>query len=740
MNTLGIILARAGSKGLPGKCLREVLGRALIEYTFDHALTSGRLSSIVLTTDCEEAKALARARGIEVIDRPAELATDMATVDAAARHAVLLWEGRRDEGTNGRREGVPPLPLRERGRGEGEGPRRPDVSCLSSPQDSTLTLPSPCQGEGHGLTPLSPPLLRGEAVDAVVLLYGNIPVRRVELIDEAVEKLIATGADSVRSVAPVTKQHPDWVHRLDGDRMVQFRPNSIYRRQDLEPLYYHDGAIVVVTRAALFAALKTPEDKQAFLGRYRRAIICSPEDAVDVDTAVDLFFAEAVLRRQSDEATKRRSDEGNDQLPVTSYHLPVTNDQGLRATTVFTSVALGGHRIGAGQPAFIIAEAGVNHNGDLDTALRMVDEAKRAGADAVKFQMFRAAELASRQAPTAEYQRARRKRRSDEATKRRSGGDESSEVEVLSQREMLARLELGDEAFERIAHRCKQQDIALIITPFGVQDVARIQALTPDPSPGGRGGGALTPALSRGERGNDSHDHCSQSSGTQVAAIKIASTDLTNGPLLEAAARTGLPLILSTGASTLDEVRTAVKRVREYGASGRLILLHCVSSYPTPRESINLRAMAALHHTFGLPVGLSDHTTSVAMGGWAVAAGACVLEKHFTLDRSAEGPDHAMSLTPDELREYIAGARQAEAALGDGMIGPLPIEQDVRTAARKSIVAARAIAAGTRITADMLTLKRPGTGIAPDHFQTVVGRVAAVDIADDTLLAWTMVK
>jgi len=235
MNVLGVILARAGSKGLPGKCLRPLMGRPLIEYTFDHALASRRLSSIVFSTDCEEAKSLARTRGVLVIDRPAELATDTAAVDAAARHAVTAWESQ-----------------------------------------------------------------RGERVDAVVLLYGNIPVRADDLIDRAIEHLERSGGDSIRSVAPVSKQHPDWLHRLDGDRMNQFRTNSIYRRQDLEPLYYHDGAVAAVTRAALFGALDTPDDHQSFLGRDRRAIVQACDDAVDVDGPMDLRIAEAVLRAKAE--------------------------------------------------------------------------------------------------------------------------------------------------------------------------------------------------------------------------------------------------------------------------------------------------------------------------------------------------------------------------------------------------------------------------------------------------------
>jgi len=237
MRVLAIILARAGSKGLVDKCVRPILGRAMIEYTFEQARAAQRVHDVVLTTDSRPARALARQHGIRVIDRPPELASDLATVDAAARHALLAWE-------------------------ESES----------------------------------------DTVDAVVMLYANIPVRADGVIDRAIEQLARTGASSVRTVAPIDRHHPDWLHRLDGDRMTQYRANSIYRRQDLEPLYYHDGAVVAVTRQALFDALRTPHDAQAFLGPDRRALVQRREDAVDVDDAGDLLVAEAVLRSRLETA------------------------------------------------------------------------------------------------------------------------------------------------------------------------------------------------------------------------------------------------------------------------------------------------------------------------------------------------------------------------------------------------------------------------------------------------------
>jgi N-acetylneuraminate synthase/N,N'-diacetyllegionaminate synthase len=587
MVVLGIILSRAGSKGLPDKCLRALRGRPVITHTFDHARAATRLSAVVLTTDSDPAKQLAHQAGIEVVDRPAELATDHATVDAAARHAVEAWES-----------------------------------------------------------------AHGRRADAVVLLYGNIPVRAPGVIDRAVAHLIATGADSVRTVAPVSKQHPDWIHRLDGDRMIQFRANGIYRRQDLEPLYYHDGAVAAVTRAALFAALETPDDHQSFLGRDRRAIVQACEDAVDIDAPIDLHLAEALLAAREWPAAP-------------------------------TTVDIDGRPVGPGRRAMIVAEAGVNHDGDPAKAMRLVDAAVQAGADAVKFQVFRAADLATAAAPTAEYQRD-------------CFGDGT-------QRDMLARIELSSSDFSRIREHCEARGIRFLATPFSPSDVDRLLEWRP-------------------------------------AAIKIASTDLNNGPLLRRAADTKLPIIVSTGAATASEIDRAIALLRSRRLPGRLILLHCVSSYPTPLDAANLRAIRTLAEASGVPCGLSDHTESAQTGGWAVAAGACLIEKHITLDRTAAGPDHAMSLEPDAFAEFVANVRQVEAALGTGALGMNTIEADTRRVARRSIVAAGSISAGDVVTEAMLAMKRPAGGIDPAELDRLVGRRARVDIPADATLSWDMVE
>jgi len=264
---------------------------------------------------------------------------------------------------------------------------------------------------------------------------------------------------------------------------------------------------------------------------------------------------------------------------------------------------------------------------------------------------------------------------------------------------MLSRLELPAIAFARIRRHCDERSIRFLASPFSPAALAQLVALRP-------------------------------------TAIKIASTDLTNTPLLASAANTGLPLVLSVGASTVEEIEAAVQIVRAHP----LVLLHCVSCYPTPIEAINLRAIGALGKRFDVPAGLSDHTTSTEVGAWAVAAGACVLEKHLTLDRSATGPDHAMSLAPDELHAYIARVREVESAMGDGRIGMTDREVEVRAVAGRSVVTARDVPAGTVLTADMLTLKRPGTGLDPSTLETLVGRTVRSPLPADTMLSWEIVR
>jgi sialic acid synthase SpsE len=330
---------------------------------------------------------------------------------------------------------------------------------------------------------------------------------------------------------------------------------------------------------------------------------------------------------------------------------------------------------------WVIAEAGVNHNGSVESALQLVQAASDAGADAVKFQLFSADALASADAPTAAYQQS-------------TGAPED-------QRALLRKLELQRRDFVRISACCRDVGIAFLATPFDPADVPFLAELG-------------------------------------VPAIKIASPDLTHRPLIESALRTGLPVLISTGASRSAELDRAVAWCRRVVADECIVLLHCVSSYPTPDSDANLRRIETLHQRHHLPVGYSDHTTSLQAGSLAAALGACVIEKHLTLNRDQPGPDHAMSLEPDDLAEYIRRIRQAQSLLGDGHEDYRPIEADVRQVARRSIIAARDIPAGRIIGPGMLACQRPAGGIEPHRLNDLLGRRTACHIPRGSQLTWDM--
>jgi N-acetylneuraminate synthase len=327
----------------------------------------------------------------------------------------------------------------------------------------------------------------------------------------------------------------------------------------------------------------------------------------------------------------------------------------------------------------IIAEVGVNHNGDLGRALELVDRSAAAGADAVKFQTFRADALVHRDAPKAEYQIAA------------TGAAES-------QYDMLRKLELSEDAHRKLASRCAERRIEFLSTPFD-EDSADLL---------GRIG---------------------------VARYKVGSGEITNLFLLRHVAAKRRPVILSTGMSTVDEVDAAVKVLRT-GGSGDVTLLHCVSDYPTRPEDVNLRVMGTLRNRFGVPVGLSDHTTGIAVSLAAAALGAAVIEKHVTLDRGLPGPDHRASLEPGELAELVKGVRQIEVALGSPEKTLTAGERSTVKVARRSLVAAQALAAGAVVERRHLAAKRPGTGISPMDVDKVVGRTLKRDVEKDAILAW----
>ncbi|MEY3176171.1 MAG: N,N-diacetyllegionaminic acid synthase [Planctomycetota bacterium] len=344
---------------------------------------------------------------------------------------------------------------------------------------------------------------------------------------------------------------------------------------------------------------------------------------------------------------------------------------------VVQAVVAGTRRIGPGSPCFVIAEVGVNHNGRLDLALRSIDVAKEAGADAVKFQTFRAERLVTKNAQAARYQ------------------TENLGV-VKSQFEMLKELELSDADHERIVNHCRACGIQFMSTPFD-------------------------------------EDSADLLHGLGMELFKVPSGELTNLPLLRHIAGFGRPMVISTGMSTLGDVEAAVNAVEAAG-NRQIVLLHCVSNYPAAAADVNLRAMLSMRSAFGLPVGYSDHTLGIEVGLASVALGACVLEKHFTLDRTLPGPDHRASAEPAELRQLIAGVRTIEAALGAGRKAPCASELDTAKAARKSLVAATDMAAGTLLTEELIAIRRPGTGLPPAMKPYLVSRTLRVGVAAGDLL------
>jgi N,N'-diacetyllegionaminate synthase len=334
-------------------------------------------------------------------------------------------------------------------------------------------------------------------------------------------------------------------------------------------------------------------------------------------------------------------------------------------------------------PCYVIAEAGSNHNGDLDTAIALIDAAAEARADAVKFQSFSADGIYSRFTPPARHL-----------------VDKGAMEQQESMWDLMKRLELPNEWLVQLRDHALSRGLDFLSTPFEESAVDVLVEL-------------------------------------DVPAIKIASYEITHLPLIEYAARSGLPLLLSTGGADLHDIELALKAARNGGGED-IVLLQCTLDYPPKAETLNLRAITTLRQAFGLPVGYSDHSMGTAADVAAVALGAVVIEKHFTLDRHADGPDHTFSLTPDELITMVSDIRFAEAALGNGRKQPSPSEADNRRIGRRSFVASRPIASGTVITEELLAVKRPGFGIPAALRDAILGRTARRDIEADEILIWDM--
>ena len=576
MRTLCVILARAGSKGLPGKNTRLLGGKPLVAWTIEHALAAKKIDRAVLSTDGPDIAEVGHQYEITVIDRPVELAGDTASVVAAAHHAVETIE-----------------------------------------QDT------------------------GTAYDAVIILYGNVPLRPADLIDEAVEKLESSGAHSVQSVCPVGKFHPYWMKTLggaDGDALIPYQPNQIDRRQDLPPVYQLDGGVIVVRRENLSneSGAASGGGPHAFLGIDQRAVVTEPGQVIDIDSATDLAVAEAVLSSSSAAGVKAHDDQD-------------LSSEG--------SITIGDRLVGDGLPAYVIAELGVNHDGSIDRALELTQAAKQAGANAVKLQLFEPQLLLSREASLAQYQ--------------------STAADDVH--EMLAGLQLSIQDMASIRAKAKELGLGFIVTCFSIELVEQLRDL-------------------------------------DVDAVKIASPDAVNLPLIESLQVLDKPMLISTGACELEELNATVEQCR-----GRpMAMLQCVSAYPVPPGQSALRGIDVLRGLSPI-VGYSDHTSAIETGVMAATRGACVIEKHLTHDCSALGPDHAASLDLAKFTQYVDLIRAGERELGLPAKTVNECEREVRRLSRQSVCVTKDLPAGHVILRDDVTVKRPGTAIPAARLNEVVG-------------------
>ena len=346
-------------------------------------------------------------------------------------------------------------------------------------------------------------------------------------------------------------------------------------------------------------------------------------------------------------------------------------------------IEIAGKSIGNGHPCFVIAEAGVNHNGDVALAKRLIDVAVASGADAVKFQTFNSEMLVAPTAPKAEYQT-------------------DSKLDTESQKDMLRNLELPDEDFANLETYARESGIIFLSTPFDHDSVDLLDKLG-------------------------------------VPAFKIGSGEVGNIPLLKHISSKNKPVILSTGMSYLNEVARAVSAFRDSG-NHNLVLLHCVSAYPTQPKDVNLKAMETLEQAFEVPIGFSDHTQGLEVPFAAVAMGAKVIEKHFTIDRNMSGPDHKASLEPDMLRRMVGGIRTVEKAIGNGIKEPTDSEQNIREVAHRSIYIRNSIIENTILSEDDLVCLRPSGGIPPHKLDKVVGKHTLRPLRAGTLLNWGDIK
>ncbi|MGD9079177.1 MAG: N-acetylneuraminate synthase family protein [Desulfobacterales bacterium] len=470
------------------------------------------------------------------------------------------------------------------------------------------------------------------SADNIILLQATTPLRRVEDIDGAIALFFDENAHAV--VSGVYAPHsfnPFWAKKITGGRLhLMFDSDKIAtRRQDLPQVFWHNGQIYIAGKELILSH-----------GDWYKGnclpYICPDETFVNIDNQQDLMLAERLILEQRHQKVNR------------------------------ITLNAGGKKIGYGEPCFIVAEAGVNHNGDMDLAMRLVDVAAEAGVDAVKFQFFDPPNVTTSETGLAKYQR------------EQLGNSEN-------QIEMLKKLALTESEIARLKTHAEEKGLIFMCTSHsGVNEYKILDRMG-------------------------------------VVAHKVGSGDLLNLPVLKYLAGTGKPIILGTGMATLDEVKAAYRFFVREGCQ-QTIFLHCTTEYPCPFDRINMNALTRMIKELDCPVGYSDHSLGTEAPIMAVTLGACVLEKHFTIDRTLPGPDHEASILPDELERMVRQIRNVEAARGTSEKMPTASENDTAGVARKSIVYARDLPKGSVLGEGDITVKRPGTGMSPLLFFEVIGK------------------
>jgi sialic acid synthase SpsE/CMP-N-acetylneuraminic acid synthetase len=466
---------------------------------------------------------------------------------------------------------------------------------------------------------------RGRRTANVVLLQPTTPLRRVEDIDQAIALFFTQAADAVVSVVRAPHSYnPYWAKEIVDGRLVMMFEEGVRstRRQDLPEVFWHNGQIYITTSDHLF------RHGDWYQGDCR-PYLCPEETFLNIDTAAELKIAEGRIYDQ-----RARRVEG-------------------------MAFNIGGRLVGHAQPCFIIAEAGVNHNGDMSLAAGLIDAAADAGTDAIKFQYFDPENVVTAATPMADYQKAN------------LGGGQG-------QLEMLSKLVLSDADLGNLKDYAEKKGLLFLCTSHsGINEYAKLDELG-------------------------------------VPAHKVGSGDLLNLPVLKYLARSHKPVILGTGMATMEEVNQAHRFLVRNG-NDQVIFLHCTTEYPCSFEDVNMNAMASMKRQLECPVGYSDHSLGIEVPLMAVSLGACVVEKHVTLDNTLPGPDHRASILPSALKAMVSKIRTIESARGRSPKRPSSSELKTARVARKSLVYNHDLDAGTVITAEDIAVKRPGTGLSPLH-------------------------